>query len=399
MNSGRSSGASLVAASMFGLLLSLMMAPIVSRILGPEVRGEFYVTLAVVTSIGALSNLGVATTIRRATHFSQKIPISTLATVTLVSISCMLVILLLSTTDSLPLLTGVPLWALLGFGALIPLFANFNSTLLGRKDFGASALISGIQPIFQLGSLPLYLWFRAPLENLLALMIFCGFVTQVIMLGRRVRSKANDSDYYVEASRRDLAGVKFVPKTIFNELRFRIDLVLVGLFLGPNVAGQYSVALTFSTALTAFEQWLTARFYPFTVAANIATPKLEFWKMQVEIMAPLFAASAVSVAISPIIPYLFGSEFQTAASLVTPAFGISAVVVGTSVNLELLTARGRTPLFLLPFFIITAVLLASVGTTFSSPSSFLFLWMAISTSVYLTSLRALFSSIYNQARR
>lgn len=343
---------SLFVSNSFVFILALITAPVLSRIMGPEIRGEFYVTLALVTSFGAISNLGAGTIARREAYFLRSMNSELLLKVSLLAAFAMVLVWIISGTGFLELLGGTALLALLGYGALLPLYINLNAAALGRKQFGISALTMIIQPLFQLGAIAFHIISKVQMEVCLAIMVFIGLAAQTLVLHSSLRKTGRVPKGPGAASGTSGMGIKFFPKTVFRELRFRIDLLLVGAFLGPSAAGNYSVAITLSSTLLIFESWLVSRLYSFALSSNANTPKLDFVKAQMVIVAPLVAATVCGVALTPLIPTIFGDEFQLAETLAAPAFLLAAGVVSTSINVELLTGRGKAVHFLLPVIII-----------------------------------------------
>ena len=292
----------------------------------------------------------------------------------------------------MPFTQGIPLAFLIGFGILIPIYANTSAKLLGAGRYSAVAIMAVIQPIAQGLSLPIHYWFGVEIEQSLAGMIFFGILVQLSLflpLVLRIESRMLATPSTSKSS-----GMNFLAKNIFGDLRFRVELVFSGLLLGPNVAGQYSVAMTISTVTLSLEQWLLARFYSFAIDATTETDQKLFWKIQAHIILPLLAFTFLGTLLEPLIPLVFGSAFRPAAELLPVAFLISSCVVASVVNLELIAARRGSTNFVFQQIGVLAlgmILMVALGTT---NEVFFGFWMLVYLTTYVRSACVLYREIY-----
>jgi O-antigen/teichoic acid export membrane protein len=246
-----------------GFVTAFLANIVLSRWLGSSGRGQYgiYVTAIFLLSVPFGLGLGTANTIIVGKKPETRYPLAansllygTIATLPIIFLPILLPNLPLWQLVSLPpyywSLTGIGLWLTL-------LFSSILGIILGQQNYRIFNFINGFQALTGLIILSVALILLkkgilgAIFSNLLALFIVLIVLLFLFLYKRRTVDQpfALNRTLFDESIK---IGFRGTVINTFDSLHFRMDIILVGLWLGTSQAGIYTQATVLTSALSFF---------------------------------------------------------------------------------------------------------------------------------------------------
>ncbi len=375
-------------------LLGLATAGVTARWLGPTGNGMLAVALLLPASLSTFLNLGLAPA---GIYFlsSSRIGFRQLIEVYIRLVAWMslfgMIVGLLLIGYSGSLFRGVEPWVLIVALMLFPVnLASFllQATFQGLQDFRSFNLILlGQSAIYCLAVVAVAL--TSPSNVILVLCAQIATQVAVVIWSlnwlRPLFLAPCDRVDAAEASSALLRyGLKSHLGSVVSYINYRADLVLVNLFLGPEVSGVYAIAALIGERIWLIPQAVGTVLFPrlsllsrIEADQRVLTPIVARWVLSVTFCAALLVA-ALSV---PLIAFGFGPRYTGAVAplfVLLPGFVLAS---SSQVLANDIAARGRPELNLATS---SAALMLNICASILLTPRFGMLGAALSTTLALT---------------
>jgi len=320
---------------------------IVSRVLGPSGKGIYSLAVTIPTIVAMLSTMGMNSASvyllgKKTGHQGSilgNVLVYSLAAGTLISGLCFA---LMPFWERFFLHNSPPVYLYLAL-PLIPflmVFDNISYTLLGHRDMFKYGLFNLINPVFYFALLLIF-YFLGALDVTRAIWAYIFGVVVSICAGLFMLFKNGyaeglslDKGTFVKAAK---FGIKQHLGTIFQFLNYRLDFLIIAVFLAPSEVGLYSVAVLIGETIWYIPNALGQVLYPQTISSD---------KKTADSFTPLVCRNTVIFTLVPavilylisgsVIPWLFTDRFLpsvTALKLLLP--GIVALSIGKILSSDL----------------------------------------------------------------
>lgn len=313
---GRTVGVTLLAT--LGSVFDALTAIVTSRVLGPDGRGLYAVSLTVAAAIGVTACLGVTTAARVAlASSSSRLTMGEYLGMASFHVLGAGVLGVIGTVGMVVGVLHTGTWVLLAAAGAVAAGISSSAFVfdgmhgIGRHQWATASNLAGS---FAAVLLSMALWqlnVGSPAAYLLALAV--SMLVQTVMgLWLLRRDGASRLRYDRRTHRRLLrSGVPALPYLSSTFFMFRIDRYLVGVLAGVDVAGIYSVAATLSEASRQLPSAL-GQVLLFGRASGRVSARLERRARLVVTCAVVCAVIAIGAAADLIVRGLFGKDFAGA---------------------------------------------------------------------------------------
>ena len=325
--------------------LVLLAAPVLSRILGPEGRGEIYPLLGMTAVLTSFLLLGSNVTIRALFvngHVSMRKILTQQSVYSIFLVGSCLAFALIFLPGGRSLGLGSTLLV-----ATLPLLAlfqlNFVGVLLARQKYLQAGIGLLATPVSQfIAAITLLVW-RMPAIPTMLLYQALGLITVNLFLAASVKSELRKNVMPIV----DFAWLTSLSNMLYEvsvAIAGRLDLLLALLFLGTRDAGIYSLALTASMAIMVISgAVISVNYYP---SAEKEGQLSLSERLSALIIITFFASTALGALSYALIPTIFGSEFIATTEIVVILCFASGflLVTRTTSQILILSKRGRRSL-------------------------------------------------------
>lgn len=344
-SSFRRSPSALVVGRLLATTLSLISAPIISRAIGPDGRGETAAALALFLIIPVIISIGMPMEVRRLAAIAETdaairsarlvTALSTFASVSL-GVACYFS-LFASFSDFARVAATVGV----ALSAIPASWALDVSVLIAHQRFGAVALLQVIQPATYV-FLVVSFWLLEVATVATVLVAFtignaANFITGVALTKIPIRGALANFRPFLSRS------FEFYAGSVAQIASTRLDQVLALPLIGAQQAGYYSVAVTIGSAppLILGHAMAGSVFRSIARAEGDERMRLESTAIRSATALALMGCPILAVVAWPAVPLIFGAEFEGA----LPATFIAIVAGGAQlvgfVASSAAGARGR----------------------------------------------------------
>lgn len=325
------------------ILAALVTGPITARALGAEGRGELAAILAVLTMTPWVLDLGLSQWLARERARSGKLP-ELLGAALPVALGCSLVGVLAAIPLSHALGAGSPVVVTyLQIGLFLAPVSVVLQTLIGLaigesrwRLFSATRILGSVVPAFAIVILAVV--DHLTVGSAAAVYLISSLVSLAILLplvrgtGRLVLDRAR--------SRAAAAfGAKSWLSTLAGVATNRLDQVLMAGLVASRELGLYAVAVSIASLTYGLSIAVSSALYP-RVAEGEA--RLAARSCRIVIGIVTLAALVLGILSPPLIPFVFGSEFDGAVPMVILLLLASIPMAGAIVLTAALNA-GNDP--------------------------------------------------------
>lgn len=333
----------LALAGLLTVIFALVAAIPISRILGPEGRGEIYTALAVSAIVGALASAGTGSTLR-ITYIDQsgRLGVRFVLQAFLAVVLTWLALTAMTQTLGFQLVTSIDNFLLAVSSGLNVASVNLISILLARHTYLIAGLVMTITPLGQLlaamsfqlsGQTSLISWLVA----FLTLSSFASLIA-ALFASREFRAPDRQVDF---SFRRSIHN--FAP-SLLQHLANRLDLALATILFGTVFGGLYSLALMVAVPLFFVQPTLLGAY----LNSHVASAQSEDTGLILQIrgqlervlsLGVLIAVVMATIATMALVP-LFGPPFAEAVSISWFLVISSTLAIGAIFTSELLVGSG-----------------------------------------------------------
>ena len=362
-----------------------ILQSIISRLLGPEGKGEFTEAILYPTLVASLSMLGLYTGIVRISakknvseyyNITQSVLYVTLITGTLGLVISYIINSYMFTQKYFLVTTQ--------FYAVYALIYNINRGLSainnGRGNMGIFSISSSIlNPVFFLCILVLCILKKISIETLLLSLLFANFCSLAFLFYKRDREKGKKILSPFKMLRYSL---RFSPSDFSEPLYAYYDKAIVAFILSSYDLGLYTIAYSAAGLINIVSSTFSIQLF-----SNVARGETRnlFAYMRINFITMFLISLCMCVLFPFIIPFVFGNEFKPSVIIAILLLPV-CILQGQSFVIErAILAKG------LPFVGVQAKTLTIV---FFAGGAFLFKFLGISSLVTFAILLLCVQSIY-----
>lgn len=288
---------------------SLLTAPILARVLGPDGRGIVATATAVLLLCPLLLSLGLPTWLRKLAAEGGDIPRAAWAVRKLAGISllpaCLLGLVLpsLLLPGSTHTVQAVFAASIISTPACIIWICDVH-ILLGRGDYLGYALLN-LAPSFTFAACVIASALTGTLTAAFAIGAFAAAnVINALLVGIFV--KARRTPPTMPVGRLAKHSLPFYGAQLAQAAAFRLDQALIVALMGAQVAGLYSVSVTISLIPVAVAQGLGAFAFRFAAVGSVDVAAM----VRASSAAGLLLAGVLAAVAPVAVPLVFGDEFS-----------------------------------------------------------------------------------------
>ncbi|MGE2715280.1 lipopolysaccharide biosynthesis protein [Mycolicibacterium litorale] len=322
------SPSALIVGRILATTLSLISAPIVSRAIGPEGRGETAAALALFLIIPVVVSIGMPMEVRRLAAIEEADAalrsarlVTTLSTIATVALGITCYFTLFASFDPFSR-TAATLGVALS--AIPASWALDVSVLVAHERFGAVALLQVIQPAtYVLLIVAFWLLDAATVATVLIAFIvgnIANFVTGIALTRVPIRGGMLQCRTFLSRS------FDFYAGSVAQIASTRLDQVLALPLIGAQQTGFYSVAVTIGSApaLVLGHALAGSIFRGIARAEGDERMQLQSAAIRSATALAMMCCPLLAIVAWPVVPWVFGADFEGA----LPATFIAIVAGG-----------------------------------------------------------------------
>lgn len=341
----RESPSALIVGRLLATSLSLISAPIVSRAIGPEGRGETAAALALFLIVPVVISIGMPMEVRRLAAITETdaalrsarlvTALLTLAAVVL-AIACYF-----SLFESFDQVARIAATVGVALSTIPASWALDVSVLIAQERFGAVALLQVIQPATYVIMI-VALWMLDVATVATVLVAFtvgnvANFVAGLVLTRSPLRGEVFQCRLLLTRS------LEFYAGSVAQIASTRLDQVLALPLIGAQQAGFYSVAVTVGSAppLVLGHALAGSVFRGIARANDDERKRLETTAIRSAIALAMMCCPILAIAAYPLVPFIFGADFEDALPATFIAIAAGGAQLVCFVASSAATARGR----------------------------------------------------------
>ena len=380
---------------------TILQSIIISRLLGPDGKGQFTETILWPTIVASLSMLGLYTAIVR---ISAKKNISEYYDITRSVLHVTLLTGLLGMAISYVINSNMfsqkTFLVIAQFYAIYALIYNINRGLSainnGRGNMGIFSISSSIlNPVFFICVLILYICKKVSIETLLLSLLFANFCSLAFLFYKRSREKGKK---LIPAYKMIRYSLRFSLSDFSEPLYAYYDKAIIAFILSSYDLGLYTIAYSSAAVINVVSSTFSIQLFS-NVARGAMNNLFAYVRFNFIIM---FLISLCMCVLFPfVIPFVFGEDFKPSVIIAILLLPVCIMQGQSAVIERVILARGlpyvgvQAKIITICFFALIAFLFNILGVSSLTTLAILLLFVQ---SIYLAYMYCKMKHIFKNCR-